>query len=272
MGKSGAIHGLAGKAMDVPKTNLLEFIGIEQTNLLVSMGTCHDDIAKMFPILDEAYQAPLGFIDIRAGDDYKNTILSLYLFTHYHLYFSTICLLRRHLSDSLASTRKAIDATLSAYRLIEEPATLLQYHERHRNYQNIKSYVLKQIEKDQTKFSLATELIKLHDLCSEYGSHADIGSFVYRVSIEPTQQVGKGLFKLNMFQAPENEIEFRGYMVQTLLAYTQMVKIFSAFVGTFSDGLDVSAWIKKIDELVKAFASETYRIEEQLKSAAAASA
>lgn len=116
--------------MDVPQTNLLEFIGAEQTNLLVMMTKCHVEIAKIFPHLDGAYQAPIGFIDVNIKDEHKKTILSLYLFTHYHLYFSTVCLLRCHISDSFGSTRKAIDATLTAYQLIEEPDTLPLYQQR----------------------------------------------------------------------------------------------------------------------------------------------
>ena len=132
--------------MGMPQTNLLEFIGAEQTNLLVTMTKCHRDIVDIFPHLDGAYQAPLGYMDVNIKDEYRNTVLSLYLFTHYHLYFSTVSHLRCHLSDSLGSTRKAIDATLTAYRLIEEPDTLSQYHERHWSYQNIKSYVVRKIK------------------------------------------------------------------------------------------------------------------------------
>jgi hypothetical protein len=94
--------------MAVPQTNLLEFIGAEETNLLVTMHMCHPDLAKPFPMLDGAYQAPIKFIDVNINDEHKQALLALYLFTHYHLYFSMVCLLRCHLSDSLSSTRKAI--------------------------------------------------------------------------------------------------------------------------------------------------------------------
>lgn len=248
--------------MGIPQTNLLEFIGAEQTNLLVTMTKCHADIAKMFPQLDGAFQAPLGFIDVNVEDEYKKTILSLYLFTHYHLYFSTVCLLRCHISDSLGSTRKAIDATLSAYRLIEYPDTLSLYQQRDWSYQNIKSYIAKQIKLDSTKFIHATQLIRLHDLCSEFGSHADISSFIHRVSIESTGGMDKGLFKINMFQTPDTDIELHRYLVETLLAYTHMTKVFSAFIGGLVVGLDVAAWNAQIDKLEQAFAQEAYKIDE----------
>jgi hypothetical protein len=253
--------------MNVPQTNLLEFIGAEQTNLLVTMVKCHPEIAKAFPMLDGAYQTPIKFIDVKIDDEHKKTILALYFFTHYHLYFSTVCLLRCHLSDSLGSTRKAIDATLTAYRLIEEPATLGQYHQQHRNYQNIKAYIARTRKHDSKRYSLAAQLIEFHELCSEFGSHADISSFVHRISIEPKKEVGKGLFKVKMFQAPDTDIELRAYLAQTLLAYTQMAKVFSAFVGGLAVGLDVTAWNVQLEKLEQAFASEGHKIDTQIKAA-----
>lgn len=249
--------------MDELETNFLAFIGAEETNLLVAMVKCNRDIT-FFPSLDGAYQAPLKFIDVNINDEYKKTILSLYFFTHYHLYFSTACLLRCHLSDSLGSTRKAIDSTLTAYRLIDEPNTLSQYQERHKSYQNIKSYVSRQMKHDKTKFPLAREIIALHDLCSEFGSHADISTFIHRVLVVPTQKEGKGLFKMNMFQAPDRDIELRYYLVQTLRAYAMMLKVFSVFIGELAVGLDLGAWNLRINELIQASATESFEIKKQI--------
>lgn len=253
--------------MDVPRTSFLEFIGAEQTNLLVTLTKCHHDIADIFPHLDGVYQAPFEFIDINTQDEHKKTILSLCLFTHYQLYFSTVCHLRCHLSDSLGSTRKAIDATLTAYRLIAEPDTLSQYHDSHSDYQHIKSYVAKQMQLTPTSYPLAAELIKFHELCSEFGSHTDISSFVHRVSVEHSQEAGKGLVKVNMFQKPETDIELRAYLVRSLLAYSQMAKVFSSFIGELAIGLDLDAWNKKIDELIHAFATEVRNIDRYFRDA-----
>lgn len=253
--------------MNLPQTNLLEFLGAEQTNLLVTIVKCNPEIARAFPMLDGAYQAPLKFIDVKTEDEHKKTILSLFLFTHYHLYFSTVCLLRCHLSDSLGSTRKAIDATLTAYRLVEEPGTLAQYQERHRHFQNIKGYVAKVRRNDPAKYPLAEELVRLHELCSEFGSHADVSSFIHRISVEPTEAAGKGLFKVHMFQTPDTDAELRAYLVQTLLAYTLMAKVFSAFVGGLAAGLDITAWNAQLERLETVFASIARKVEEQGKPA-----
>jgi hypothetical protein len=253
--------------MDIPRTNLLEFLGTEQTNLLVTMVKCHPDIAGPLPILDGAYQTPLRFIDVNMKDEHKQTVLALYLFTHYHLYFSTTCLLRCHLSDSLGSTRKAIDASLTAYRLIEEPQTLGQYYEGHRHFQNIKGFVARIRKHDATKYPLAAQLIALHELCSEFGSHADISSFIHRIAVEKEKGQPKGLFKVLMFQLPNTDVELRGYVVQTLLAYTLMAKIYGGFFKAVAAGLDVAGWNAQIEKLEKAFVSEAGKLEAQLHAA-----
>lgn len=247
-------------------TNLLEFIGIEETNLLVTMVKCNPEIAKVFPKLDGAYQAPMKFIDVNLKDEHKKTVLALYLYTHYHLYFSTVCLLRCHLSDSLASTRKAIDATLTAYRLIEEPGTLELYEKGDWSYKGIKRFVERARKKDKAKFPLAETLIPLHELCSEFGSHADISSFIHRLSIEEIEGSNKALFKVHMFQTPDTDLELRAYLVQTLLAYTLMAKVFSTFVGEMAAGLEVAAWIEQLDRLENAFGSEAQEIDKQMNS------
>jgi hypothetical protein len=106
--------------------------------------------------LDGTFQAPIPHLRIAANDEYSQTVLSLYLFTHYHLYLSTVMLLRCHLSDSLASTRKAIDATLTAYRLIVEPQTLEEYKSQHRHYQFIKGHIERRRKADPTLFPTLT--------------------------------------------------------------------------------------------------------------------
>lgn len=249
--------------MDLPETNLLGFLGAEEQNLLTTMVKCHRDIAIAFPKLDGAFQAPIKHIDININDEHPKTILALYLFTHYHLYLSTTLLLRCHLSDSLASTRKAIDATLTAYRLIIEPGTLEDYKNQHRDYQYIKHYVGRMRKDNLHAFPLAPPLLDVHDKCSEYGSHADISSFVHRISIDETPGTGKGIYRVGMFQLM-SELEIRHHLVMTFLAYTTMLKIYSEFVGGLAQGLDRGAWQQWIHELFGAIFSEAGKIEANL--------
>jgi len=253
--------------MNLPETNLLGFVSAEEHNLLVSLVKCHRDIALAFPRLDGAYQAPIQHIEDNINNEHSQTVLALYLFTHYHLYLSTVMLLRCHLSDSLASTRKAIDATLTAYRLIAEPNTLEEYKSQHRNYQFIKGYIERKRKKDPAQFPIAGPLIEVHDKCSEFGSHADIGSFVHRINIEDIEGTGKGIYKVGMFQTM-TDTETRHHMVMTFLAFTSMLKVFQDFLGNLAKGLDRAAWTNTIDGLQAAIYTEAAQIEANLKDAA----
>jgi hypothetical protein len=238
------------------QTNLLEYIGAEETNLLVSMMRFPRDI-NAFQNIDGLFQAPTTHIDIKVKDfeaftddeRHKITVVALYSFVHFHLYFSTTCLLRCHLSDSLASTRKAIDAALTAYKLIHEPKTLNEYVEGHYAYKFIKKHIDKARQKDKTLYPVAQPLIELHEICSEFGSHADVGSFIHRVRVEKTSGVNKQLLKHLMFQVPEHALEHRYYLLRTYLGFVLMVLIFTDFIGGLTKGFDVSDWKKRVEEM-----------------------
>ena len=252
--------------MNLRETNLLGFVGAEEQNLLVSLVKCHRDIAQAFPKLDGAYQAPIKYIDVNIKDEHPKTVLALYSFIHYHLYLSTVMLLRCHLSDSLASTRKAIDATLTAYRLIAEPETLEEYKGQHRNYQFIKGYIERRKKKDAAQFPLAAPLIEFHEKCSEYGSHADISSFVHRLSVEEVEGTDKGILRVGMFQVM-SELESRHHMVMTFLVYGTMLKVLCQFIGGLAQGLDRAVWGNAIDDLLAAIHTEAAQIEASMENA-----
>ena len=50
--------------MNVPQTHLLEYLGAEETNLLVNMNLCKRDM-DFFPQLDGLFQEPLKYIDLK---------------------------------------------------------------------------------------------------------------------------------------------------------------------------------------------------------------
>ncbi len=252
--------------METAQTNLLEFIGIEENNLLVSMITCHRDIALGFPNIDGVFKAPIKHLNINVKDDHKNIVVALYLYTHYHMYFSIVCLLRCHLSESLASTRKAIDATLTAYRLITEPETLTQYVNREKDYKSIKAFIGRKRREDSKVYPLAETLLEFHDICSEYGSHADISSLVQRIVIEGVEGADIGQFKVNMFQIMDSDLEERKHMVDTFLVFTSMLKVFSGFISGLATGLDSEDWNKKIDNLTIAILKEVGKIRAELET------
>ena len=231
------------------ETNLLEFVSKEEHNLLTTLHTYHDDV-KQFSRVDGHYQAPTKHITIPAADNHGRMILALYLFTQYHLYLSWVTLMRCHLSDSLASTRKAIDATLTAYRLHAQPGTLQEYLQERGTYRFITRTITRARQADANLFPLAPPLLHLHGVCSQYGSHADISSFAHRVQVVPLD-AGKAVVEHLMFQYPKNPTEFRYYLASTLSAYILMMQVFIDPIAMYTKDFNVGAWSDSAKKLIE---------------------
>ena len=74
--------------------------------------------------------------------------------------------------------RKAIDATLSAYKTILEPKYSEKYINRDKYFQFIKSNMQKEIKKNSSKYPLAHELIKITYLDEKPREHWIMGIMV----------------------------------------------------------------------------------------------
>lgn len=224
-----------------------EYLGAEEQNLLASILNFRTEL-DLLGQLDDIFQSPIPRLRIPEEDEAGLLVGQLYLFVHFHLYFSVSCLLRSHLSESFSSTRKAIDASLTAYKIILEPETARRYIERDRYFQSIKSRLQNEIEKDSFKYPLAHILIKLHDSCSEYGSHADISSFVHRIEMKELPGANADLLQVHYFQFPRNSTEYKFYFVLTLQVFLQTFRIFKAF---FNERLKIidPGWEASIEKL-----------------------
>jgi hypothetical protein len=201
--------------------NLLEFLGTEEQNLLTGLMILKGDF-DLFLSLDYIYQEPLKILVVSEKEDLIP--FQLYRFIHFHLYFSMSCFLRYHISESLFSTRKAIDAALTAYKLILEPGTTEKYEKRDKYFQYIKSNIQEERKKDTAKYPLAAELIKLHDFCSKYGSHADINSFQNRLEVRESSDTETGHLMFHYFEILD-PIEKQKLYFQTLWIFYSMEPI-----------------------------------------------
>jgi hypothetical protein len=207
---------------------LTDYLGAEETNLVVSLVNFRVEF-DLFSEVDGIYQAPLGRLRLPSEDEPGLLIGQLYLFVHFHLYFSITCILRSHLSESFSSSRKAIDAGLSAYKIILEPDTWGKYLESDRYFQFIKSNLQTEIKKDPAMYPLAHKLIQVHETCSEYGSHADISSFIHRLAVKEVPGTSTDLLQLHYFQFPQNKKEYQFYFVLTLQIFMHIFEIFRSF-------------------------------------------
>jgi len=209
---------------------LFEYIGVEKTQLLVSITKLGDTLA-ILKDLDNLFQGLLPET-IKYIDD-KQFLLDiinswLFRFVHTHLYISTINLLRLHISECFSSTRAAIDATLSAYVITKEPnrtAEYIEFNKKKENiFLNIKRYVNNQNEKEASTYPLAPPLIASHEMCSQFGSHADFAVSFNRLDM--TQAKDQGQIRVGYFQNPPNDDVFHQYYLKTIDTYLKMLMVF----------------------------------------------
>lgn len=212
--------------MKLGELNFLEYLGNEEQNLLTSIVNFKSEF-DLFYNIDRIYQEPLKRL-VESSDDV--VVPQLYLFVHFHLYFSMSCILRSHLSETLSSLRKAIDASLCAYKIILEPSKSVAYLDRDRYFQFIKSNIQREIGKDSSLYPLAHDLVKIHDACSEYGSHSDISSFFHRLETKETNDKKKDILLVHYFQFPRNPEEYKFYYLTTLQDFYSMFLIFKLFL------------------------------------------
>lgn len=243
--------------MKMTELNFLEYLGAEKQNLLTSIINFRSEFDRFYN-LDGIYQEPLRRLEV---SEEKSLVPQLYLFVHFYLYFSISCLLRSHLSECLSSVRKAIDASLTAYKIILEPQTSQRYLNRDIYFQHIKTNIQREIKKDSSKYPLARRLIGIHDACSEYGSHADISSFIHRLEVKDIPGTRKDRLLVHYFQSPRQIEEYKYYFIFTLQAFFLMFMIFKTFFDANLKIVDPN-W----EEVIKALGPELEKLRRRYYS------
>lgn len=244
--------------MKAGEVKFLDYLSAEEQNLLTSIINFRSEF-DLFYNLDRIYQEPLRRLEVSEDN---SLVPELYLFVHFHLYFSVSCLLRSHLSECLSSIRKGIDATLSAYKMILEPQTSEKYLNRDPMFQQIKNNMQREIKEDPSKYPLAHRLIEIHGDYSEYGSHADISSFVHRLEVKGIPGTKKDQVLLHYFQFPRQTEEYQFYFIVTLQAFFLMFMIFKVYFDTNLRITDpqwegvIKALGQKLQELGKRYSSQ----------------
>jgi hypothetical protein len=176
--------------------------------------------------------SPLDRISNIAIND--RIILFHYQFVHFHFYISHACLLRCHLAESLASSRKAIDASLTIYRFLEEPKSVEEFlatPELPSSFRDIKRYMQGIRRESPAKFALAAEILEMHGSFSALGAHADpAGMYFRRTRIEEIEDQNILRFSFDYFQRPQNLTEFRRQFALMLITYLRIQRILKLFL------------------------------------------
>jgi len=151
----------------------------------------------------------------------------LYLYTHSQMYFSVASYLRCHSKEAFSSTRSAIDAALSAYRVIEEPGSEENYLEGNKEFVFIKQTIKKALVKNSKSYPLAGSLIEFHEFCSKYGSHADLTSVVIGTQI--LESIEKKELLQHYFDRRPRKVDGQYFLIVILTVYLKILEIFLLF-------------------------------------------
>uniref|UniRef100_C5CUY0 Uncharacterized protein n=1 Tax=Variovorax paradoxus (strain S110) TaxID=543728 RepID=C5CUY0_VARPS len=224
--------------------NIFSFMAAEDENAHVST---YKNVQHLHALekVDSIVRSPVPKLHVPKE---MSSVARLYLFIHYQLYSTFANLMRLHLAEAMAAQRKAIDAALSAYKIVDDPATVNNYENREWEFQNIKTHIVKVRKGDPAKYPLADELIKTHEVASEYGAHADVSTFVLRTANEPIEGSADQMRQLFLyFQAPESEAQCNLMYVDALSNFLTITRIFDPFFKQYTKDWDVEGWINHRD-------------------------
>lgn len=234
------------------------YLACEHENEMVSVAL-HKPLIDQFEIVDRMIRACLEGLRLNTNEAVMT--VQLYHFVHYQLFASFTNLMRLHLSEALACERKAIDASFTAYEILLNPASLVDYENRERRFQSIKSTIQKAMKNDPAKYPLAEPLMAAHDLGSQFGSHADISTFIFRTADHPFQnKPGAVRQTYSYFQRPDTFDQANLNFLYRLHHFLLMTKIFDSFTEKYSN-LNFAAWRKDRDYKCDIFHREIERLK-----------
>ncbi len=198
---------------------------MEEQQVLVSLAKGREELG-ILARFEGLYKAAMSFKS-SAQDDF--VIFQLLTFTHYHFLFSTACQMRCHLSEAFASARSAIDGALIAAHIIHDRAAQVAYAKREKPFDNFARYLGNLIkDKKPLPHPLVPALFKQHKLISTFASHADINSFVHRIT--KTGQDDEVAMNVEYFQFARDDTERKIHALTLFHTFVMTLDVFSEFL------------------------------------------
>lgn len=205
----------------------LRFVSMENEQFLVSMANNREE----FGLLSHVQGLYSHAITNVSASENELVIFQLLAFTHYHFLFSTACLMRCHLSEAFASARAAIDAALIGACIIENRSLQVAYAKRENPFDKLNRHLRNLVrDKKPLPHRLIPELLRVHDTCSMFANHADIGSFVHRVDFVQPSGRSDPMMTVEYFQFAKNPIERKIHGLALLFTFVMILDVFSDFL------------------------------------------
>lgn len=208
--------------------NILEFIGFEQHNELVSIANLKGELGFLQE-LDEIYQETKDAFPASKNDDTHVMVGLMFLRAHSEFYIGMSQFLKSHLSKAFLSLRIAIDASFNGYYFTKHP-------EHAKDYINEKSLLQKKIfwrikdyiSKNPKGFPLAQNLVKVHEVASNFGAHPSFPSLIYKYQRIVSEGQKKEEIKLNYFDGLDFS-DFLSYYFCLLKGYFMVFQLFYTY-------------------------------------------
>lgn len=212
--------------MSAPLPNLLSFISSENEQFRISLQNDTNEMAFL-ERLQALYEAALPDVEVPEDD---MPIFQLLTLTHYYFLMATALLMRCHLSEAFGCARIAIDATLIGAHLISDRKAHVAYTKREQPFDNFARYLGNLIKDGKPlPHPLVPELVRLHKRLSTFTSHADIGSFVHRVTL--SQEDGVHQIRVQYFQYSKTPAERRVHALTLFHIFVMVLDVFSEFLA-----------------------------------------
>ena len=212
------------KTLKIESSGFSEFISSEEYNFSISNLRLKKEFL-FFSEIDFIYKEYFKIIQsLKIKPNHESVIWSLMYFVHFNFYFSISTFMRGHCTEAFNPIRRAIDAGLTAYLIIEDNDSAKDYLNGGRRFINVKQTIRNERTSNPSKYPLAKGLIELHETCSAYASHADIRSFIHSLEIK------KNKMDFKYFSIPENNNEFKLYFIVSIMSFYYLFKIFKIFI------------------------------------------
>jgi hypothetical protein len=238
--------------------NLLSFVGREHENFLVSLANNRDDLA-IVTRLQGLFEAVMSHKSIPNNDV---PIVQLLTFAHYHFLYSTANLMRCRLSEAFSSVRTAIDSALVAAMIIHDRASQEAYSKREHPFDKLARYYKNLIkDKKPLPHRAIPDLLHTHDICSMFASHADVSSFMHRVSMTP--EIGPKTLLLEYFQFSRDEDERQIHSLNLFHTFVMILDVFSDYL-VVERKLVPEEWRKALYDLGGKIERHTVRLRAQV--------
>jgi hypothetical protein len=230
--------------MENEELNFLEYLGREEEHLHKNLRNLKNEL-NLFYAIDYLYKKPLQRLD---PNDRETVIARLFHFVHSQLYFSLNCLLRSHLVEFLSAIKKAMEASLKAYKILMDQGSFPDAPDESR-FQDIFKEMRIEILRNVSRYPLAPDLIKIYENFSNYNLGADLDLLMDQSKPYEFENTFRANFLPPHARFSKEEIRYKFYYVQTLYAFLLMYLIFNIYLNEKIKALDDPSREMPINEL-----------------------